>query len=601
MEESITYDPKPTTSPSVVEPTTTLAPVIPGSPMTVPPMTPSSTNAPSPNADDTMVQSYIATGLRIQLSPVTQLLPASSGIAVWTELTQMHIRNHTKLASLPTTVVLKIQNTQQRLIYLNHNDDQRHRQQRRQTRRRNLQQASTTTRALELTFDIALWLNTPNDNNENANDEDLIRINDDEFISFPDLLKGAFDTEQDRTSYLVTLFTQDQGEFGDKRLTMVRLLFPTDDNENNHNNDDSTSSSSDGGISTGMIAGIVGGSVGGLALVGAVYLYWNRRQKDDKNPKDSTFQNTIFHEETYHQDDDYHHEKMKQQLQPMMEEPKSNSKVTTTTSNSNSNSNNISNNQNHSNGNNKSNSKKNQGSGWFGLAWMNSSPQSNSSRNKKKPKKDKRDSSDEDDMGFSNPYSQSQQQRWQSEIVIPHDQSMDDVSTLEGNTVFDNMTRVTGVRDDPTTSVNPENYYNMLHHLGGQQQQQDHHPFPPPTAASKSSSQPIPVDDGMIGGDHPYQPFTVHAPAGTLGMVIETNGGVPSVRAMRDDSPLYGSVQIGDLILSVNGQDVTSYSAMEVSNLIARKQQYGRQLVFCRKAPTNNNNSYWRSSSPSPI
>lgn len=79
------------------------------------------------------------------------------------------------------------------------------------------------------------------------------------------------------------------------------------------------------------------------------------------------------------------------------------------------------------------------------------------------------------------------------------------------------------------------------------------------------------------------KPFEVRAPPGKLGMVVDTpNGGVPVVRAIRPDSVLHGSVLVGDRLISVDNKDVTNMTALEVSSLISLKQHQHRLLVFCR-------------------
>lgn len=78
--------------------------------------------------------------------------------------------------------------------------------------------------------------------------------------------------------------------------------------------------------------------------------------------------------------------------------------------------------------------------------------------------------------------------------------------------------------------------------------------------------------------------FDVVAPAGKLGMVIDTpNGGVPVVHAIRDTSVLANSVRVGDWLLSVDGVDCTAMTAMQVSKLISVKSEKpSRVLVFVR-------------------
>ena len=79
------------------------------------------------------------------------------------------------------------------------------------------------------------------------------------------------------------------------------------------------------------------------------------------------------------------------------------------------------------------------------------------------------------------------------------------------------------------------------------------------------------------------KPFEVRAPPGKLGMVVDTpNGGVPVVRAIRPDSVLHGNVLVGDRLISVDNKDVTNMTALDVSSLISLKQHQHRLLVFCR-------------------
>lgn len=82
----------------------------------------------------------------------------------------------------------------------------------------------------------------------------------------------------------------------------------------------------------------------------------------------------------------------------------------------------------------------------------------------------------------------------------------------------------------------------------------------------------------------PEERFDVVAPAGKLGMVIDTpNGGFPVVHAIKDTSVLSDRVRVGDRLLSVDGDDCTAMTAMQVSKLISLKSEKpARVLVFAR-------------------
>lgn len=78
--------------------------------------------------------------------------------------------------------------------------------------------------------------------------------------------------------------------------------------------------------------------------------------------------------------------------------------------------------------------------------------------------------------------------------------------------------------------------------------------------------------------------YDVVAPAGKLGMVIDTpNGGMPVVHAIKDTSVLADRVRVGDRLLSVDDEDCTAMTAMQVSKLISLKSEMPqRVLVFAR-------------------
>jgi hypothetical protein len=80
------------------------------------------------------------------------------------------------------------------------------------------------------------------------------------------------------------------------------------------------------------------------------------------------------------------------------------------------------------------------------------------------------------------------------------------------------------------------------------------------------------------------QRIEVDAPAGKLGMVIDTpTGGFPVVHAIKDTSVLVGRVEVGDRLLSVDDEDTTGMTAMQVSKLISDKANNpSRILVFER-------------------
>jgi len=87
----------------------------------------------------------------------------------------------------------------------------------------------------------------------------------------------------------------------------------------------------------------------------------------------------------------------------------------------------------------------------------------------------------------------------------------------------------------------------------------------------------------------PEERLDVVAPPGKLGMVIDTpNGGTPIVHAIKETSVLVDQVRVGDRLLSVDGEDCTGMTAIQVSKLISLKSEKpARVLVFARSTNTN--------------
>lgn len=89
----------------------------------------------------------------------------------------------------------------------------------------------------------------------------------------------------------------------------------------------------------------------------------------------------------------------------------------------------------------------------------------------------------------------------------------------------------------------------------------------------------------MANPSDQFYRYTVEAPPGMLGMVLETSAldGTPSVYGIKNTSPLASDVQVGDRLVDIDGLDVSEMDATAVSRLIAgkKKNQY-RRLVFLR-------------------
>ena len=91
--------------------------------------------------------------------------------------------------------------------------------------------------------------------------------------------------------------------------------------------------------------------------------------------------------------------------------------------------------------------------------------------------------------------------------------------------------------------------------------------------------------DFLLDGDpRLIHRFEVTVPPGKLGIVMDNSpSGTPMVFAVKPESVLARDVQVGDRLLSVDQEDVTVMSAIQVSKLISLKNDQERTLVFCRK------------------
>ena len=93
------------------------------------------------------------------------------------------------------------------------------------------------------------------------------------------------------------------------------------------------------------------------------------------------------------------------------------------------------------------------------------------------------------------------------------------------------------------------------------------------------------ADDSTLNAQYATsEKWEVLAPSGLLGLVLETNeDGLPVVNSVRKSSTLFDQVSAGDILVSVDGQDVAFMLASEVSRLIAAKQDHQyRKMVFIR-------------------
>jgi hypothetical protein len=191
-----------------------------------------------------------------------------------------------------------------------------------------------------------------------------------------------------------------------------------------------------------------------------------------------------------------------------------------------------------------------------------------------------------------------------SEILV---EPQDDISTL-GDPMFAPGGMLMGglEKDEVTASVGDDyDYARQYRHyqvgrnpasVGGSTRDRDRLPSGDYTKSSSANSTTMSklgrMGDSLFADDASFEQqfaeqeenFDVVAPAGKLGMVIDTpNGGVPVVHAIKDTSVLGDRVRVGDRLLSVDGEECTAMTAMQVSKLISLKSEKpARVLVFAR-------------------
>jgi C-terminal processing protease CtpA/Prc len=93
--------------------------------------------------------------------------------------------------------------------------------------------------------------------------------------------------------------------------------------------------------------------------------------------------------------------------------------------------------------------------------------------------------------------------------------------------------------------------------------------------SDSASSRPILIDG--------YTEKVIMAPAGMLGVVIDKREIGPVVQIVRDDSPLFGKIVVGDILVEVNGTDCRNLKASGVTKLMVESAQQERKLVFFTK------------------
>jgi len=216
---------------------------------------------------------------------------------------------------------------------------------------------------------------------------------------------------------------------------------------------------------------------------------------------------------------------------------------------------------------------------------------------RKKPKQD-----DDERVATKTATSSGTPLRVSTEILVGRE---DDISTL-GDPVG-GMTYQGSARDERTASV-ADDYDYAKEYLLGQQQDYGSGSLDEDDKLTATDSAGLasgktsgtftrtgPIGASVFSDDSSFekqfngeygaidQRFEIDVPPGKLGMVIDTpNGGVPMVHAIKAESILANRVQVGDRLVQVDEEDVTTLTAVQVSKLISVRSNKQRVLVFMR-------------------
>jgi hypothetical protein len=174
----------------------------------------------------------------------------------------------------------------------------------------------------------------------------------------------------------------------------------------------------------------------------------------------------------------------------------------------------------------------------------------------------------------------SDSQKFAAEIDV--DFQTDDVSTLGDPTYYG------GAMDQRTVAPNGAPYAVPSR---GRLLSDDDDDFLLASAESNLSKQndivvrTVVEQDTSFAGSRGGRKFAVEVPPGKLGMIIDAPvaNEPPVVHTIKPESILVATVQAGDLLLAVDGRDVTQYTAVQVSQLISAQSDQQRTLIFLRK------------------
>jgi len=82
--------------------------------------------------------------------------------------------------------------------------------------------------------------------------------------------------------------------------------------------------------------------------------------------------------------------------------------------------------------------------------------------------------------------------------------------------------------------------------------------------------------------EQPKELVEVVAPAGKLGITLDSSQGSPIVDEVSEDSPLFGKIMVGDVLVEVDSVDTRTMASSAIAELLAVKANEERKFVVER-------------------
>ena len=95
-----------------------------------------------------------------------------------------------------------------------------------------------------------------------------------------------------------------------------------------------------------------------------------------------------------------------------------------------------------------------------------------------------------------------------------------------------------------------------------------------------------PVEERLTQSNPSSGLYDVFAPAGPIGIVVDTTKNGPAVHSLKRTSPMLGLINPGDLIIALDDEDTRGMTAATLTRLMARKSsQKERKITLLTSEP----------------